>query len=298
MTRTYNEVAGDGGSNIVAQVGEQNARLRRRMAPVGHKIAIASGKGGVGKSLITASLAYLLADSGNRVGVLDADLSGPSLARMLGVQNQRLQVTSAGATPATGTLGLKIMSLDFLLASEEHPVMWKGPADNMSLWQGAVQTGAFRELLADTDWGELDFLLLDLPPGTDRLPMVAQLLPELSGAVLVTIPSSTSNLIVRKTALLAQELGIGLLGLVENMAEYHCPNCGSLGQLFSASTRGEETAESLGIPFLGRIPFDPLLSECTDKGEPFVLGHRDSIVATALRDVASKIETLSKETER
>ncbi len=294
MTRTYSQVAGDGGSDIVAQVGEQMARLRRRMAPVRHKIAIASGKGGVGKSLITANLAYLLAAAGHRVGLLDADLSGPSLARMLGVHGHRLEIGSAGAIPAVATLGLKIMSLDFLLSEEEQPVMWNGPADNVSLWQGAVQTGAFRELLADTDWGELDFLLLDLPPGTDRLPMVAQLLPELSGAILVTIPSSTSNLIVRKTAVLAKELGITLMGLVENMAEYNCPSCGSLGQLFAASTRGEETAQSLGIPFLGRVPFDPRLAECSDRGEAFVLEHRDSVVAAALQDITTKIEALSE----
>ncbi|MFQ5825954.1 MAG: P-loop NTPase [Dehalococcoidia bacterium] len=265
------------------------------MEQVRHKIAIMSGKGGVGKSVITANLACLLADHGYRVGVLDADFSGPSLAKMLGVQGQRLKIGPAGVVPATGILGLRVMSLDFLLPKEESPVIWNGPAENTIVWQGAMEASTLRELLSDTDWGGLDFLLLDLPPGTERLSTVAQLLPNLSGAMIVTIPSEISYFVVKKSATLAKELNMTVLGLVENMAGYHCLNCGIVGQLFGTTYRGEETARSLGVPFLGQIPFDPRLAEYTDRGKPFILEHRDSIVATALRDIVKTIELALEE---
>jgi ATP-binding protein involved in chromosome partitioning len=291
MTKSYQDITGDGGSNIVAQINEQVARLRQRMEQVRHKIVILSGKGGVGKSVITANLACFLADRGYRVGALDADFGGPSLAKMLGVHEPHLKLGSSGVLPASGILGLKVMSLDFLLPRDESPVTWDGPVENTPVWQGAMEATVLGELLSDTDWGELDFLLLDLPPGTTKLPTVAQLLPDLSGAIIVTIPSEISYFVVKKSATLAKELGMTILGLVENMAGYLCQNCGTVGELFGTTHRGEETARSLEVPFLGQIPFDSRLAECTDRGKPFILEHPDSPVTTALQGIAEKIET-------
>ena len=165
---------------------------------------ILSGIGGVRKSAITANIACLLADRGYRVGALDADFGGPSLARMLGVHGQQLKMTSDGVLPASGILGLKVMSLDLLLPGEESPITWDGPVENTSVWQGAMEATVLRELLSDTDWGELDFLLLDLPPGTTKLPTVAQLLPTLSGAIIVTIPSEISYSVLKKSVTLVK----------------------------------------------------------------------------------------------
>ncbi len=298
MSKGYAEIMGDGGSNVVAQVNDQVARLKRRMGQVRHKIAVMSGKGGVGKSVITVNLACLLADQGYRVGVLDADFSSLSLAKMLGVQGQRLRIESTGAEPVIGPLGVKIMSLDFLLTTEENPVTWNGPVENTFVWQGAMQASALRELLSDTDWGALDFLLLDLSPGTERLHTVAQLLPDLGGVVIVTIPSEVSYVAVNKSTILAKELNMKVLGLVENMAGYHCSNCGTVGQLFGTNYLGEKIAQSLEVPYLGRIPFDPRMAECTDRGRPFVIEHGDSTVATALKGIAERIEAFIKDGKR
>ncbi len=295
MSRGYKDITGDGGSNIVTQVGEQVTRLKQRMEQVRHKIVILSGKGGVGKSVITANLACLLADRGYRVGALDADFGGPSLAKMLGVHGPHLKVSSGGVLPASGILGLKVISLDLILPGEESPVTWDGPAESTSVWQGAMEATVLRELLSDTDWGELDFLLLDLPPGTTKMPTVAHLIPNLSGTIIVTIPSEISYFVVKKSVTLAKELNMTVLGLVENMAGYHCQNCGIVGELFGTSYRGEETARSLGVPFLGEIPFDSRLTGCTDRGKPFILEHRDSLATTALQGIADNIEAFLEE---
>ncbi len=295
MSKRYQDIAGDGGSNIVTQVIDQVASLRQRMEQVRHKIVILSGKGGVGKSAITANLACFLAERGYRIGALDADFGGPSLARMLGVHGPHLEVGSSGVLPASGILGIKVMSLDLFLPREESPVTWDGPVENTSVWQSAIEATVLRELLSDTDWGELDFLLLDLPPGTTKLPTVAQLLPDLSGTIIVTIPSEISYFVVKKSVTLVKELGMTVSGLVENMAGYHCQNCGTVGELFGTTHRGGETARSLEMPFLGQIPFDSRLAKCTDRGKPFILEHLDSMVTTALQGIAEKVETFLEE---
>ena len=298
MVKSYQDITGDGGSNIVAQVTDQIARLRQRMEQVRHTIVVLSGKGGVGKSVITANIAYLLAGRGHRVGALDVDFSGPSLAKMLGVRGQQLKMTSDGVLPASGNLGLKVMSLDLLLPGDESPVTWKGPADSTAIWQGTMETTVLRELLSDTEWGELDFLLLDLPAGTTKLPAVAQLIPNLDGAIVVTIPSEISYFVVKKTVTLVKELGMTVLGLVENMAGYHCQHCGTVGELFGTTQRGEDTARSLEIPFLGKIPFDSRLGECTDRGQPFILKYPDSTATVSLKGIADSIEIFLEEAEK
>lgn len=277
--KRYRDIPGDGGSNIVAQVGEQQARLAARLSTVGAIVAVVSGKGGVGKSTLTAGLAACFARDGWRVGVLDADLNGPSMAKMLGARGGRLVVGAAGVAPPAGALGIRVMSMDLLLPSDETPLTWDAPTQaEAHTWRGAMEANALREFLADTDWGALDALVIDLPPGTDRLATVASLVPSLAGTVLVTIPSDVSHLIVRKSITVAARTGAPVLGLVENMAGMF-PGPG-----------GAELAGAAGIPFLGSVPFDPALAAAADRGQPLVATEPERPVCVALGGVAAAVK--------
>jgi ATP-binding protein involved in chromosome partitioning len=287
--KRYRDIAGDGGSNIVGQIAEQQDRLRARLAHVRCTVAVVSGKGGVGKSSITANLAAALAAEGYAVGVLDADLNGPSLAKMLGVRGQRLAVTPAGVEPARSADGIRVVSMDLLLPGDDTPVVWTASTQaDAHTWRGTMEANALREFLTDTAWGALDCLLLDLAPGADRLPTVAGLVPGLTGAVVITIPSEISHLVVKRSVALARDTKVPLLGLVENMAGYVCVSCGTLGTLFEGPG-GERAAAGLGLPFLGRVPFDPRLAAAADRGRPFVLEHGESLAGRALRAVAGRL---------
>src|SRR5262245_14803422 len=284
--KSYRDIAGDGGSNIVEQVVAQQARLAARMAPIRASVAVVSGKGGVGKSSVTANLAGALAGRGLAVGVLDADLNGPSMGKMLGVRGQTLRVEADGVRPAVSVEGIRVLSMDLLLAGDDTPVVWDAPTQaEAHTWRGTMEGTALREFLADTAWGPLDVLLIDLPPGAERLPTLLDLLPGLTGAIVVTIPSAVSHLVVRRAMTLARERGARLLGLVENMAGYVCPTCGALGPLFDGPG-GELTAAQHGVPFLGRVPFDSRLAAAADRGRPFVLEHPDTPTGRALTEVA------------
>jgi ATP-binding protein involved in chromosome partitioning len=287
----YRDVAGDGGSNIVGQVAAQQARLVARMATIRATVAVVSGKGGVGKSSVTANLAGALAARGLAVGALDADLNGPSLGKMLGVRGQTLTFAPDGVHPAVSADGIRVLSMDLLLPGDDTPVVWEAPTQaDAHTWRGTMEGTALREFLMDTAWGALDVLLLDLPPGADRLPTLLDLLPGLTGAVVVTIPSGVSHLVVRRAMTLARERGAHLLGLIENMAGYVCPTCGALGPLFDGPG-GEATAAQHGVPFLGRVPFDPRLAAAADRGRPFVLEHPDSPTGRALGGIAQALAT-------
>ncbi len=285
----YRDIAGDGGSNIREQVVAQQARLAARMAPIRASVAVVSGKGGVGKSSVTANLAGALVGRGLRVGVLDADLNGPSIGKMLGVRGQTLRVERDGVQPAVSAEGIRVLSMDLLLPGDDAPVEWDAPTQaEAHTWRGTMEGTALREFLADTAWGTLDVLLIDLPPGADRLPTLLDLLPGLTGAVVVTIPSGVSHLVVRRAMTLARERGARLLGLVENMAGYVCPTCGTVGPLFEGPG-GEATAAQHGLPFLGRVPFDPRLAAAADRGRPFVLDHGETPAGRALAGIAGAL---------
>jgi ATP-binding protein involved in chromosome partitioning len=278
VPKRYKDIVGDGGSNIAAQVSEQQARLRSRLADVRTIIAVVSGKGGVGKSSLTANLAASWALQGRRVGVLDADLNGPTMATMLGVRGRRLVVGADGVIPPEGALGVRVMSMDLLLPSDDAPLVWQAPTQAEShTWRGAMEANALREFLADTAWGALDVLVLDLPPGTDRVVTVASIVPALSGTVVVTIPSDVSHLVVRKSITVAAQTRAPVLGLVENMAG-----------LFPGSSSAE-LARDAGIPFLGAVPFDPALAAAADLGEPLVASAPTSDTARAVLDIASAV---------
>jgi ATP-binding protein involved in chromosome partitioning len=276
--KRYRDIAGDGGSNIAAQVEQQQARLRARLADVRLIVAVVSGKGGVGKSSITANLASAFALGGWRVGVLDADLNGPTMAKMLGVRGSKLAVAAGGVTPPRNGQGVKVMSMDLLLATDATPLTWEAPTQaEAHTWRGAMEANALREFLADTDWGALDALLVDLPPGTDRLATITGLLPRLSGTIVVTLPSDVSRLVVRRSITVAAQARAPVLGLVENMAGVF-PGPG-----------GEDLAHEAGIAFLGRVLFDPAIAAAADRGEPFLAQAPAGEAARALLDIAARV---------
>jgi len=276
--KRYRDIAGDGGSDIVGQVGAQQARLGARLREVRAVVAVVSGKGGVGKSSITANLAGAFALAGARVGVLDADLNGPSMATMLGVRGRTLAVSAGGVEPPAGALGIGVMSMDLLLAGDATPLTWDAPSQaEAHTWRGTMEANALREFLADTTWGPLDLLLIDLPPGTDRLATITGLVPALAGTVIVTIPSDVSRLIVRKSITVARAAPAPVLGVIENMAGAF-PGPGAEGLALDSE-----------VPFLGRVPFDPALAAAADRGTPYVACSPEAPAARALTTIAERL---------
>ena len=263
-------------AKVVQQITEQMKRVQARMAGIRHKLVVMSGKGGVGKSMTTVNLALALARQGHRVGLLDVDLNGPCVPRMLGLHGQTLQMTPEGALPPVGPLGVKVASMDFFLDSTS-PVRWKGPMDLSPVWLGLMEMNVIREFLADVVWGELEFLLTDLPPGAaaDKPPVMASFIPDLAGAIVVTTPSEVASDVVQKSVTYARDMGIKVLGMVENMSQYRCPSCGAEHELFEGNT--DALCDALHLPLLGRIPFDRALARTFDKGEPLLDANHPTI---------------------
>lgn len=261
--------------NMTAQVRERPIQPGDRLPGVRHVLAIASGKGGVGKSTVTVNLAIALAQSGAKVGVLDADVYGPSIPLMMGC-DERPFTENEKIVPVKRH-GVHMMSLGFLL-EEGQAVMWRGP----------MVAGTVKQLLEDVAWGELDYLLVDLPPGTGDAPMsLAQLAP-LTGVVLVTTPHHVAANIAGKSVLLFRRLNSPILGVVENMSGFACPNCGEVTRIFSGLT-GAELAAQYEIPFLGSIPLDPAISQSSDDGTPSLVAFPDRSQAEAFRAIAGQL---------
>ncbi len=252
--RTYSEVEGPDRSDLAGQVGAQLARVADRLARVRVAVAITSGKGGVGKSFVTAGLASALAARGRRVGVLDADLRSPTVARLLEAAGP-LAVGEDGVAPARGRHGILVMSTDLLLA-EGRPLAWRGPGGAERVWAPTMEAGVLREFLGDVVWGALDVLLLDLAPGTDLPAEVLSLVPRLSGAIAVTIPSDESRRSVARALRAAVDAGVPALGVVENMSGYRCAGCAATRPLFPGDA-GDRLAAEFAVPLLARIPFTP-----------------------------------------
>ncbi len=289
--KTYHDIPTDGGSNIIEQVTEQANRVQARLASVRHVVAVMSGKGGVGKSSITVNLAAALARNGHAVGILDADINGPSIAKMTGVRAHTPRAGEGGMTPATGALGIKVMSIDLFLPQDGTPVLWNAPTQQDAYtWRGMMEMNALREFLGDTAWGALDVLLVDLPPGADKLPNLADVLPSLSGTIVVTIPSGVSQLVVAKSITMAKEVvGTPVIGLVENMAAYVCAHCGQEETLFPVG-RVEELAAEHAVPYLGRIPFDPRLAAAAVDGTLFMQDHHATPAGQSIALVAEQVQ--------
>jgi ATP-binding protein involved in chromosome partitioning len=266
---------------------EQQELLKLRMKHVKHTVAVISGKGGVGKSTVAVNLAAAFALNGKHVGILDADIHGPSVPRLLGLTGQQVKVGPPGAFPVIGALGMKVVSIDFFLPEEQTPTIWRGP----------LKMTAIRQFLSDVVWGELDVLVIDLPPGTGDEPLsIAQLLPNIDGVVIVTMPSELSRAIVQKAIMFARRVGMPIIGIVENMSGYVCPGCGEKIDIFQ-SGGGKKMAEETGVPFLGSIPIDPKVGVDSDKGTPFVIKHTNSPAAKAFVEIVKKVEAYLKERE-
>ncbi len=266
---------------------EQQELLKLRLKHVKHTVAVISGKGGVGKSTVTVNLAAAFALTGEHVGILDADIHGPSVPRLLGLTGQRVKVGPPGAFPVTGPLGIKVVSIDFFLPEEQTPTIWRGP----------LKMTAIRQFLSDVVWGELDVLFIDLPPGTGDEPLsIAQLLPNIDGVVIVTMPSELSRAVVKKAITFARMVGMPIIGIVENMSGYVCPSCGEKIDIFQ-SGGGKKMAEETGVPFLGSIPIDPKVGVDSDKGSPFVIEHANSAAAKAFVEIVKKVESYLQERE-
>ena len=269
---------------------QDELRRKARMSKIKHKIAVISGKGGVGKSTITVNLAMAFAIHGfaHRVGILDADLTGPSVPKIIGLHGQRIQGGPPGIFPSIGPLGIEVVSMDFLLASDEVPVIWRGP----------LKMRAISQFLSDIVWGELDFLFIDLPPGTGDEPLsVMQLLPELDGVIIVTIPSEVSQIVVKKAVTFAKQLNIPVIGIVENMSVFVCPKCGEETDVFKIGG-GRKIAKDLSIPYLGSIPIDPQVCRDSDNGIPFIIEHKNSPATKAFMEIVKKIYDFLKNTKR
>lgn len=289
MPKRYRDIAGDGGSNVAAQVAAHQEQLKIRMAGVRSTVAVMSGKGGVGKSTITTNLAAYFALQGWQVGVVDADINGPSLAKMLGVRGQRPRFDTTGVLPAVGPLGIKVISMDLFLEDDKTPVVWDGPQAETFIWRGTMEMHTLREFLADVQWGSLDLLLIDLPPGVECLSTLCELLPDMQGTVVVTIPSAVSHLVVLKSITLVRDLlHTPVIGLVENMTTFFCPTCSDTHPLFA---QAPESATALGVPVLGQVPFDPRMAAASDRGVPYITEHGASPVGQALMQLGERVHT-------
>jgi len=253
--------------------------IEERLGSVRYKVMVISGKGGVGKSFITTSLALATAAMGRSVGILDADIHGPSIPKILGISKPLMYVDEQGIHPAVGPLNIRVISTQLFLPEEDTPVIWRGPLKGRLLG----------EFLSRVVWGSLDYMYVDLPPGTgDEALSVAQYIKDTSGAVIITIPSDLSRVVVKKAARFCKELKIPILGVIENMSSFTCPKCGTTYELFGSGA-GARIANEVGIPYLGSIPLDPRVSECNDNGEPFIIKYPDTQAAKAIKEITEKI---------
>lgn len=254
--------------------------LSATISIIKHRIVVMSGKGGVGKSTVAVNLAASLAAAGSQVGILDADVHGPDVPMMFGLEGQHPESASGYFLPLIGTKNIRIMSMGFLIGSRDAPVAWRGP----------LKHKLFHQFLTGVEWGPLDFLVIDLPPGTGDEPLsIAQLLGHPLSAIIVTTPQDVALLDSRKALVFAQTMEMDLLGIIENMSGLLCPYCGRQIDLFKVGG-GMKAAKELGVPFLGRIPIDPEVVTSGDEGIPIVLRQPESKVTEAMSAIVKSIQ--------
>ncbi|WP_067048998.1 Mrp/NBP35 family ATP-binding protein [Methanofollis ethanolicus] len=233
---------------------------------VKHVILVLSGKGGVGKTTVSVNLASALANHGKTVGLLDLDIHGPNVPKMVGAEGQHLNVMGNKIEPVQITGNLSVVSMEFLLPDAETPVIWRGP----------MKMSVIQQFLEDVNWGALDYLVVDLPPGTgDEALSIIQLAPNVDGAVIVTTPQEVSTMDSKKAVKFVEKLELPVLGIIENMSGLICPDCGKEIDIFGKGG-GKKAAEELGVPFLGAIPIDIEMRKAGDEGRPFINRHADS----------------------
>jgi Mrp family chromosome partitioning ATPase len=271
-----------------AEEFQERQALLRRMCQVKHKVLVLSGKGGVGKSTVAVNMAISLAMAGKRVGLLDVDIHGPSIPKLLGLENHRPQsVSESSITPLNFEGKIKVMSVAFFLPSADDAVIWRGPL-KMSL---------IRQFLRDVEWGELDYLVIDSPPGTGDEPLsVVQLIEDAAGAVIVTTPQEVALADVRKSINFCGKVGLRVLGVVENMSGFVCPDCGATHEIFK-SGGGEKMATEMGVPFMGRVPIDSNVVISCDSGTPFCQNNGETPTAKAFAEIVKPILDLGVKEE-
>jgi len=256
----------------------QEARITEVLSKIGQIIMILSGKGGVGKSSIAANIAVGLSERGKNVGLMDVDLHGPSIPRTLGLIGARMEVANNKLLPLRYSENLGVLSIENLLDASDRAVIWRGP----------LKIHAIRQFLADVDWGELDYLVVDSPPGTGDEPLTIAQTMLGAKAIVVTTPQDISLSDVRKSITFCRTVGMEMLGLIENMSGYVCPHCGAESELFGVGG-GKRLAEEVGVKFLGRIPFDPEFVRSTDEGKPYIAACPDKPAAKALWSVVDAL---------
>jgi len=260
-------------------ISEGDLKLSESLGKIKHVIIVISGKGGVGKSTVSSNLAMTLAMNGLKTGIMDVDIHGPNIPKMLGLEDAQLAVEGDKLVPVTGANGLKVMSMAFLLPERDAPVAWRGP----------VKMGAIRQFLEDVAWGDLDHLVIDMPPGTgDEAISIIQLIPKADGMIVVTTPQDVALLDSRKSIVFGATVNIPIIGLVENMSGYICPHCNERSDIFKTGG-GERTATEMGVQFLGRVPIEPGIVASGDSGTPVVMSSPNSESAKAFREIADKV---------
>jgi len=256
----------------------QENRLKERMQKIKYKLIVMSGKGGVGKTTVAVNLAYELALKGNQVGILDVDIHGPNIAKMLGVENIKLSGSVQGIEALPVLPNLKAVSIAMLMPNKDQPIIWRGP----------LKMGAIKQFLSDVNWGELDYLIIDSPPGTGDEPLsVCQLIPNISGAIIVTTPQDVAILDSRKSILFAKSINVPVIGIIENMSGFLCPHCKKEIELFGEGG-GNKAAIDLKVPFLGSIAIDPEIVKKSDSGKPFVQ-FNNNFSASVMNEIVEKI---------
>ncbi len=257
------------------------SNLEDNISRIKHKLIVISGKGGVGKSTVSVNLAYGLASSGFKVGILDVDIHGPSIAKMLGIEGRTLTVPEGKKRPGPVKVSENMfaLSIAFLIANPDEPIVWRGP----------LKMGAIKQFLQDIEWPELDFLIIDSPPGTGDEPLsVIQLIKDLSGSIIVSTPQDVALLDARKTIKFSQKLHVPVLGIIENMGKFTCPHCGEAIDIFKG-LGVEKAAKDFNIEILGKIPIDMKISEMGDKGGSFIDVYRETDSAREMKKIVNRI---------
>ncbi len=261
---------------------EQNINITRNLANIKYKVAVMSGKGGVGKSTVAVNLAQAFNAMGYKTAIYDVDIHGPNVPKMLGIESESLSVKGNKLVPVETDDGLLVASMAFLIESNGSPIIWRGPQ----------KTGAIKQLISDVAWGNIDVMIFDNPPGTGDEPLtVLQMIPDLDAAVMVTTPSSVSEEDVVKCVGMTRMLNIEKIGLVENMSYFECPHCDEKISLFGES-KGQDFAKAMDVDYLGDLPFRTQVSESADKYEvPIVKSEPESKAAQGFFDIAKEIES-------
>ncbi|MBW2435977.1 MAG: Mrp/NBP35 family ATP-binding protein [Deltaproteobacteria bacterium] len=261
---------------------QKDAAVKTSLQKIKHKIIVMSGKGGVGKTSTAVNLSLALADAGHKVGVMDVDLHGPDVPRMLGLDGMPELMSNKKLSPLKYSENLSVMSIESFIPSKDDAIIWRGP----------MKYSAIRQFIGDVEWGDLDYLVIDSPPGTGDEPLtVAQIVSD-ARAVIVTTPQEVALADVRKSINFCRTVKMEIFGLVENMSGLNCPHCGEIIDLFGTGG-GERTAKQTGIRFLGKIPFDPKVVACGDSGACYSKVHADTAVSRAYTEVAQKLAQLA-----